>query len=317
MGSMHLALTSNPNTITAGGAVTLVVQLTPAAPNAAHLVIWSADAGAFVPLQNQLVTTSKLGAAANAVGQYPAGQPLSVGWDTTDVRQGSHTVAADGYQRRRDAQALVLLGSVNIPVDVTAIPEAAVAPGPGAGVTTVTMRRAESAPTTDQALWTVIRNTSNALSFNSYNQFMDVLMCGEQGHPWRNPGDPTRAMQINRRLKLPFPDTDAYRQLKVATEVFLMVNCGVYFDDPRRPNSEARLLALEQGTDAELRGRRDAEGRRYYRAVQPGDIETIWRQLLDENKLADHDTAGNRIRTLPYLAIVRKKLTDVPIVDPD
>ena len=171
---------------------------------------------------------------------------------------------------------------------------------------TVSMRRAESPPTTDQALWSAIRNSANALSFNTYARFMDIVMCGgrddlgltdEAAHHLRDP--------IKQRLRLPFPDTDAYRQLKVATEVFVMFNCGVFFDNRRRRK-------LEQ--DPEILA---AESRRYYQALQPGDIENFWNQLLSQEVLADVDSAGRPVRTLPYLAIIRRKLQDVPVVHPD
>jgi len=171
---------------------------------------------------------------------------------------------------------------------------------------TVSMRRAESPPTTDQALWSAIRNSANALSFNTYARFMDIVMCGgrddlgltdEEAHHLRDP--------IKQRLRLPFPDTDAYRQLKVATEVFVMFNCGVFFDNRRRRK-------LEQ--DPEILA---AESRRYYQALQPGDIENFWNQLLSQEVLADVDSAGRPVRTLPYLAIIRRKLQDVPVVHPD
>ena len=32
------------------------------------------------------------------------------------------------------------------------------------------------------------------------------------------------------RRRLPFTDTDAYRNIKVATEAFVMANCGIYTD---------------------------------------------------------------------------------------
>ena len=42
----------------------------------------------------------------------------------------------------------------------------------------VTMRRAFVDRTDSQALWTLIRQTSNALSFQSYQAFMEIVLCG-------------------------------------------------------------------------------------------------------------------------------------------
>src|SRR5262249_51854998 len=133
----------------------------------------------------------------------------------------------------------------------------------------VTIRRADSPPTADQALWTVIRNSANALSFNNYARFMDVVLCGAEDTVTGLTPLQARAMRdpIKHRLRLPFPDTDAYRQLKVATEVFVMLNCGIYFDP-------VRLRAL----DGNL-GDFAAESRRHYQVLQPGGIENLWNQL--------------------------------------
>jgi hypothetical protein len=169
--------------------------------------------------------------------------------------------------------------------------------------TTVSMRRADSPPTADQALWTVIRRSANALSFNNYARFMDIVMCGAPDtlglSDIRNPTFQARRDMVKHRLRLPFPDTDAYRQLKVATEVFVMLNCGVSIE-------EHHLNALDP---VEL----DAERRRHYRALGPGDIEIIWNQLLEH---VATDGTQDPVRTLPYLAIIRRKLQDVAVRDP-
>ena len=49
--------------------------------------------------------------------------------------------------------------------------------GPGDDIT-VTMRRAEVPATRDQALWAVIRNSTDRLGFGNYSRFMDRVMCG-------------------------------------------------------------------------------------------------------------------------------------------
>ena len=42
----------------------------------------------------------------------------------------------------------------------------------------VTMNRADVPPTADQALWVVIRNSAEALSFENYAAFIEPIMCG-------------------------------------------------------------------------------------------------------------------------------------------
>ncbi len=57
----------------------------------------------------------------------------------------------------------------------------------------VTMRRAEVDPTRDQALWVVIRNSADAMSFDNYAAFIEPIMCrpappaGQQAGSTRRP----------------------------------------------------------------------------------------------------------------------------------
>ena len=49
--------------------------------------------------------------------------------------------------------------------------------------TTTSLTRTETEPTEDLSLWTVIRNSTEALSFNNYLRFMDYLFCGKRDLP--------------------------------------------------------------------------------------------------------------------------------------
>ena len=111
---------------------------------------------------------------------------------------------------------------------LTASDQIRVAPRPFAAGddVSVTMRRAAVAPTTDQALWVSIRNSTNNLGFDPYIRFIDRV--------WHD-SDPTRSAlngfrrdlrRVERRTALPFPHVERYRLLKAATEVFLMINVG-------------------------------------------------------------------------------------------
>jgi len=42
------------------------------------------------------------------------------------------------------------------------------------------MRRAEVDPTLDQALWVVIRNSAEALSYDNYAAFIEPIMCSRK-----------------------------------------------------------------------------------------------------------------------------------------
>ena len=165
------------------------------------------------------------------------------------------------------------------------------------GVQRVRMLRTEVTPTSDQALWSVIRASSERLSFQNYSRFMDIVLGGDlplPGEPrrFRLPGMEGRIRpEVKARLRLPFPDVDAYRQLKVATEVFMMINCGV--------------APQFRGIEEDL----SDESGRFGRALRPGEIEREWQRLLDQGQAISGDE-----EMLPYLALVRRKLKDVEVV---
>lgn len=157
--------------------------------------------------------------------------------------------------------------------------------------------RTETPFTEDVALWTAILNSTESLSCNSYLQFMDWIFCGgELPPPGFERDRAPRKLEAYRDLKnrrfLPFTDADAYRVVKAATEAFVMVNCGVQqsplpLDSSRfHPNRDDAYL---QRRDLPLpaKGLGDAFDR--YLVPVNGD------------------------RTLPYLALIRRKLPDIPI----
>jgi hypothetical protein len=260
-----------------------------------------------------------------------AGQQFAMQWDTTGVPPGNYPITVTIYTLTdlpegitsvtnaalNDAlnaiQNLKLTAPYIYPSSLQIGPTAKSTPanfsdsltanvkvtGPSQQVT-VQMRRAFEDPTADQALWTAIRKSTNALSFNNYNNFMEVVLCGVDDPSLFTPDKRSNNIRdrVDRRLRLPFPDTDAYRQLKVATEVFVMLNCGVSIANPSFTSLSA--------------GQLDDESRRYYRAVGPGDIETAWNQLTS---VVGKNISGD-VATLPYLAIIRRKLGDVALVPP-
>jgi hypothetical protein len=92
---------------------------------------------------------------------------------------------------------------------------------------------------------------------------------------------------------VPFPGVDAYALLKVATEVFLMVHAGVLIDF----NFETLDL--------------DDEANRLGRAVKAPELKGLWDAYL--KKVNGHHHDGKSVSTFPYLALIRRKLKDVPI----
>lgn len=162
-------------------------------------------------------------------------------------------------------------------------------PNPISGNIGVSMTRTETEPTEDLSLWSVIRNSTEALSFNNYLRFMDELFCTDKSSPMF-PNATNKFNDLKKKRFLPFTDTDAYRLLKAATEAFVMVNCGVL--DPENLFSQA----LQDDANAYL-DRRDLPG---------GDLKARFHRYIDV-------TSGQPM--LPYLAIIRSKLPEIPIMD--
>ena len=136
----------------------------------------------------------------------------------------------------------------------------------------VTLKRTAVPPTTDQALWVAIRNSTNAIGFDNYSRFLEVVMCGEPPELVDSRlrfGDTRHTLRkVKRRTALPFPNVDRYRLLKAATEVFLMIHCGVDLDDfrrrrPRRGEPPARTGRCSRATSR-------TEMREYLVAVATG-----------------------------------------------
>jgi hypothetical protein len=86
----------------------------------------------------------------------------------------------------------------------------------------VRLQRAASEPTLDEALWHAIRDRTHAISFERYRKFLNRVLLWEENAPMPGP--------IERRLRdlgAHLHGTGAYQVLKTATEVFLLLECGV------------------------------------------------------------------------------------------
>ena len=117
-----------------------------------------------------------------------------------------------------------------------------------AGRVGVTLSRTASIPTRDQALWVAIRNRTKALSFSGggYKEFIDRVLCARDPLV---PASPQLTRQLD-ELGRQVYGVGAYQLLKTATEVFLLLECGVAieatgrFDDIElfKPEEEAARL---------------------------------------------------------------------------
>jgi hypothetical protein len=211
--------------------------------------------------------------------------------DTAPLTPGAWTVKASLTRVSDDGESYVGEGISEV---IEILPRMLT---PGDDVT-VTMRRAEVAPTNDQALWAVIRNSTRRLGFENYEDFMDLVICGLRGdreddggprHLGRRGQEEFR--RTNQLIRLPFARVEEYRLLIVATEVFMMLHCGV------EPDFAGMDLA--------------AESRRFNRNLNPGDIQRYWENYLV--RVYTGDDYEEVIKIIPYLELIRLKLQDVPL----
>jgi hypothetical protein len=151
---------------------------------------------------------------------------------------------------------------------------------PISGAINVAMTRTETEPTSDLKLWGAIKASSEGMAFDKFDAFIDELFC-RPSLANGNGLEKQRFGELVKRRFLPFTDTDAYRLLKVATEAFVIVNCGVFPIDGDEP---------------------------------PGDFFAyLDRRDLPRPGATPYLENVEGLRILPYLAIIRRKLPDVAI----
>jgi hypothetical protein len=151
------------------------------------------------------------------------------------------------------------------------------------GSISTSLKRSASFETSDIALWSMIRRGSNAVSFDRYMDFMNWIFCGGSNISVPKGSDKDLSF-VNDRRFLPFTDTDAYRNIKAATEAFLMANACVVV-----------------GNGDEIKYISD------YVAIDPAD-------LTDPVTLFNKYLVGTD-KVLPYLAVIHAKLQDQGIKD--
>jgi hypothetical protein len=291
-GGTKVPIDVDPEHITVGGVVTLTAR-TPVGAGGPYDVEWyvvgphkpSGEATKIARLGTTTFTGKRV--------ELTEGQPVLAMLDTSSLSVGSYHVGVrltrvdDGGQANSSNGETLYEGEEAL---ITVDPR----PFAAGDEVAVTLKRATVLPTSDQALWARIRNSTNAISFNRYSEFLEVVMCGESPVAGADRLNRHQLRKVNRRTALPFPNVDRYRLLKAATEVFLMVHCGV---------------ALDDFCDVDL----DEESRRFNRTVRPGALEEEMRNYLVQVSAGE----GRCLDVLPYLGLIRLQLRDVPIVGID
>jgi hypothetical protein len=220
-----------------------------------------------------------------------------VHWDTSGSPPGAYTIRVKATldppgQQVRPQKAKEGNGEVTVNVHPRPLAKGDVIP--------VTMRRTATPITTDVSLWVVIRKSTEAMSFTNYSKFIDVVLCGKDVEDLAF-SDYERAKvdqkidkltsSLRSKRFLPFTDTDAYRFLKVATEAFVAVNCGVVLDKfPFDANDLNDVNSSLSVADSDF------------------NLEALWKQYLVFVNGSDNVT-------IPYFELIRNKLKDVGLKD--
>jgi hypothetical protein len=122
-----------------------------------------------------------------------------------------------------------------VPVSETLLTTLEQGLGALSGPRTIKLERSEVEPTADQPLWVAIRNRTNAIGFANYHRFIDRVLC--RGEDVETDPDRQGAVEhLHRRRQrldttMALHGVDAYEVLKLATQVFLILNCGVAVDE--------------------------------------------------------------------------------------
>jgi hypothetical protein len=120
-----------------------------------------------------------------------------------------------------------------------------------AGNIGVTLRRSQSQPTDSQALWVAIRNRNKATSFTGgkYKEFIDRVLC-KRDIAALNIGLGRKLDRELDELSDNVHGTAAYDLLKTATEVFLLLECGVAIKDRNVNDKRSDPLLFKHSEEA-------------------------------------------------------------------
>jgi len=107
----------------------------------------------------------------------------------------------------------------------------------------VRLLRSRASATNTFALWTAIRNRTKAISFSGsgYKTFIDRVLCLRSRPPAETAVLERQLSELGDHVY----GTAAYDLLKTATEVFLLLECGVQIREQGAPPNDTRILDLE------------------------------------------------------------------------
>ncbi|MBL7798697.1 MAG: hypothetical protein JNJ90_19525 [Saprospiraceae bacterium] len=140
--------------------------------------------------------------------------------------------------------------------------------------------------TYDLALWMIIQKSTQDLSFTNFHHFMDEIFCGKQKTSvTKSAKMRDKVESLSNSRALPFMGVDGYNSLKVATEAFVMVNCMTdgAFDEETLANLNKNVPLVNGNPDSKK-------------------LDEWWNEYKEE--------VNGAVSTIPYLAVIRRKLKD-------
>ncbi len=117
------------------------------------------------------------------------------------------------------------------------------------GPKTINLDRSVTNPTDDQPLWSAIRNRTDAIGFNNYNDFIYKVLCDSSDTDTNDiqpeHGSPSLSDRKLSLLNRPtIYGSDSYKLLKLATEAFLIFECGAFISNDN--DSDNNSFDLEE-----------------------------------------------------------------------
>ena len=164
------------------------------------------------------------------------------------------------------------------------------------GSVPVSLQRTALESTPDQILWMIIRNRTDAISFRSYQRFIDKVMASQ--------------MRMGTTGRPVYRGSDAYELLKQGTNAFLMHETGSVGSWPTvgggvgKLDPDSALESVEQNF-ARVAGE---ERRRLGRDVTLPEIAAMRRVYYGK--------LNAEPGMLPYIRIIVDRLAELPIKDP-
>jgi hypothetical protein len=115
------------------------------------------------------------------------------------------------------------------------------------GKVNLRLERTATPPTLDEAFWSAIRDRTDAISFGPYSEFIDHVMKG--GYDFHAQLGNTELDPKLKNMGTVRHGVQAYELLKVATQVFLLLQCGVRIGadrDDRRVPFDSMAFKLDE-----------------------------------------------------------------------